>query len=78
MRARERGGGVGNERKKESKIHLCVWALVVGSRIHNYTMLFLEREMPQTKLFPQTIDLFLALSLSLHIYIHTYVLHTYI
>ena len=43
MRARERGGGVGNERKKESKIHLCAWALAVGSRIYNYSVRARER-----------------------------------
>jgi hypothetical protein len=37
------GGEIGNERKKESKIHLCAWALAVGSRIYNYRVRARER-----------------------------------
>ena len=37
-------GERGRVGKQESKIHLCAWALAVASRIYNYTMFFLERD----------------------------------
>ena len=40
---RGREGEVGNERKKDSKIHLCAWALAVGSRIYTYRVRARER-----------------------------------